>query len=400
MYDWEREAKRMRSVYANAYFTIAATSAADSSAGFLAPRTGQEFFKFTWPQPDQDNDDNSDTPNPVVYYASQAATQAFGKDVEASALNQRAWVLQERALSSRILHFAPRQVYMECGYGIVSETLQHEFKPFRLIGGCNFPEPNAGYPRRTVQSAFEEVFAKFTRLAITRETDRPYAVAGLEERLASFYDTRSTFGVVHAFLARSLFWNRPPRTSLRRIAYPPDRADKVPSWSWMAYHGEIGYAHCQTKESPEWVGDLRLRGCEGGGAGESWTLSGEMVGLSSSSSSSCGGFSLRTREDGDCVLEDAATGRLVGWARFDDGEETHNIAGFRGVRLAGFSESLREVLSWKNSAGARNFEDELAPGGLEFLLLVGGSPLERAGICVVHVDAVDKLDLCEDLEVC
>jgi hypothetical protein len=49
----------------------------------------------------------------------------FQVDVLGGTLNTRAWVLQERALSRRTLHFTDRQTYWECGGGVRCETLTY-----------------------------------------------------------------------------------------------------------------------------------------------------------------------------------------------------------------------------------------------------------------------------------
>ncbi|KAH6951058.1 hypothetical protein BKA56DRAFT_626064 [Ilyonectria sp. MPI-CAGE-AT-0026] len=49
----------------------------------------------------------------------------FDADVEEGLLNQRVWVLQERALLRRTIHFTGSQIYWECGRGIRCETLTY-----------------------------------------------------------------------------------------------------------------------------------------------------------------------------------------------------------------------------------------------------------------------------------
>ena len=164
--DWRREANTMEIVYSMAYFTIAATSAHDSTQGFLMPRPQREFVKIEKPPPppppprpartrydhlppirDFDwrpeykaytttgngiwTEMNADLAPPEVeqfpLYICEHIDDFTG-DVEKSILNSRGWVFQERALSRRILHFSAAQTYWECGVGVHCETLTLMYK--------------------------------------------------------------------------------------------------------------------------------------------------------------------------------------------------------------------------------------------------------------------------------
>ena len=111
--DWAAESKKMETAFQNAYCTIAAASAKDSTKGFL----GRAIVKQHHPYVKIPTASHG-----TVYICS--LTDDFERDVERdSVLNKRAWVLQERALSRRTIHFTAGQTYWECGNGIRCETL-------------------------------------------------------------------------------------------------------------------------------------------------------------------------------------------------------------------------------------------------------------------------------------
>jgi hypothetical protein len=110
--DWETEAKKMETVFKNAYYTIAATSAEDSNKGFLN-RALEDSRYVTVPN----------SSHGKVYVCT--SIDDFDGDVVEGVLNKRAWVLQERALSCRTIHFTKRQTYWECGGGVRCETLTY-----------------------------------------------------------------------------------------------------------------------------------------------------------------------------------------------------------------------------------------------------------------------------------
>ncbi len=107
--DWERESSAWKDAYASAYCTLAATSAIDSFAGFLERKVNNEYICVR---------DDSDQQSYV-----RIGIADFDEEVEKAELNKRAWVLQERLLSCRTIHFGAKQAYWECGEGVRGEDL-------------------------------------------------------------------------------------------------------------------------------------------------------------------------------------------------------------------------------------------------------------------------------------
>lgn len=106
--DWSIEASKMEDVFSSAYCTIAATSSPSSLDGFLTNRTQRAAIGIQ-------------TSQGLLYLAE--TVDDFQSHAERGVLNTRGWVLQERALSRRTIHFTSSQVYWECGDGVHCETL-------------------------------------------------------------------------------------------------------------------------------------------------------------------------------------------------------------------------------------------------------------------------------------
>ncbi|KAH8663694.1 heterokaryon incompatibility protein-domain-containing protein [Tricladium varicosporioides] len=226
--DWKFESERMQKVYSNAYFTIAATSARDMKDGFLDRNAWLNHLYI------------QDISGRRFYIC--VGTDDFEKDVEAAELNKRAWVVQERLLSRRIVHFSAKQTYWECGEGIYCGNLT------RMQGSRkgNFFMHDSNFPNKLFRSGFyttlefiQALFVDYSQRNLTQKTDRAVAISGLQSRIADTLQTKSRYGVLQKYLHRNLLWHAPDNKKLERIPYP---GRDVPSWSWMAYTGSVQFA--------------------------------------------------------------------------------------------------------------------------------------------------------------
>jgi hypothetical protein len=87
---------------------------------------------------------------------------------------------------------------------------------------------------------FQDLYERYSRLALSFPFDRPVAIKGLETRLMDTFGTTGGYGIFDIYLHRCLLWRR-AGDRLSRI--PSSRGNPIPSWSWMAHDGPIRYKH-------------------------------------------------------------------------------------------------------------------------------------------------------------
>ncbi|KAF4865093.1 Proline-rich receptor-like protein kinase PERK9 [Colletotrichum siamense] len=180
--DWEREAASMEHVFSSASITIAASSARSSSEGFLPTRKEQQSFLAI------------KAPSGGTLFIRKSIDN-FRRDVEESALNQRGWVLQERALARRIIHFTSSQVYWECGLGVHCETLMKlRNRRAAFLGDSDFPNSALAYFKGARILLFQSLYQTYSTLGFSHVPDRSTAIRGLEERLLKAFGSKGGFG--------------------------------------------------------------------------------------------------------------------------------------------------------------------------------------------------------------
>lgn len=127
---------------------------------------------------------------------------------------------------------------------IIIETLAFLTKIYRkerdFLADPQFPKSILSHAHASRIYLFQSIYKQYSRLALTNSADRSIAISGLEKRLANALDTTGNYGTFQCYLHRSLLWQRSDNCStMKRISYPKGR--EMPSWSWMAYKGEIEY---------------------------------------------------------------------------------------------------------------------------------------------------------------
>ena len=99
--DWEKEAPRMGEIYAGSVCTLCALASEDSYGGFFRETERKIEFDFRF-------DLSVGSKRIRIFAAEPNEWGLYGPVME------RAWTLQERELSNRILHFSTHGLFWEC----------------------------------------------------------------------------------------------------------------------------------------------------------------------------------------------------------------------------------------------------------------------------------------------
>lgn len=102
--DWKNEAAKMADVYRNAYCTVAATGSHGDQEGMFVERGAQDVFRMRYDAHDVDL---------MVTYVDDDIS-ALKELLVDSPLSSRAWTLQEKLLSPRMVQFTRSRAIWEC----------------------------------------------------------------------------------------------------------------------------------------------------------------------------------------------------------------------------------------------------------------------------------------------
>ena len=248
--DWKKEAVTMKDVYKNALLTVAATRAQNSSIGCFTDRDPSLIRGFKIP-----TEQNGRSSDPLY---------CFDKDIWADGvseapLNTRAWVVQERFLSRRTLHFGAQQIFWECheldgceayprGFPPAirnANTLNH-FKDIQLTR--HVVSNTAGLRIVTYYPQWERIIDAYTLSNLTKSTDKIIALSGIAAEMESLYGDEYLAGLWRRYLPELLMWTVSWESTWRVInSHLTSRCQyyRAPSWSWLSIDGPIssGTAH-------------------------------------------------------------------------------------------------------------------------------------------------------------
>lgn len=202
--DWEIEAADMASIYEHAFLTLCATSSEDGRSMF-STTTKEALGKQVT------------TVGGEPVFIREKLSQPSG------AMLRRAWVFQERLLSTRIIHFTGREIFWECLENGWCEC-----------GSCTFlenkiwPGGRIKFPKSLENLKWEHIVQEYEGMELTFAKDRLPALAGVARRYGEWNRKTYVAGLWKEDIPRALMWSK---ATFRRER-PLRQA--APTWSWAS----------------------------------------------------------------------------------------------------------------------------------------------------------------------
>ena len=242
--DWEREAKIMGLVYEKAYLAISASESSGDHAGFLTPNPDVQMeVKLPY---------QSRSPAFDYLYLRNRYTGVIAP--QRSTISHRGWVLQERTLSRRILHFDGTQAHWECSRYRVSEdgdkedtisnvnTSYYLGQHIRPIAKQKFSSDISDHTERhealgILYHFYACKIHEFSDCKLTLASDKLPAILGLGNEISRGTGIRCLEGHLmfeEPLFVYSLLWHT-EIFGIRGSAIP--KQVRAPSWSWAAMEG-------------------------------------------------------------------------------------------------------------------------------------------------------------------
>ncbi|KAF7937604.1 uncharacterized protein EAE98_001918 [Botrytis deweyae] len=235
--DWQTESVSMEDVYGNSSLNIMAEASKNSHEGLSRSRDPKMLELCPAVQSNWEDADND-------------LLHIFNKDIWSDRLYtqpllDRGWVLQERALSPRSLHFCDGELLWECREMACCETYptglpeickRENFKLRPLSGSDSYERKYLidGVKRTMKGIAYDrwvQWIHLYSQTHLTKDSDKLIAVSALAKCTRAVFDDVYVAGLWRSMFADQLVWWG------SHTSRPKDY--RAPTWSWASVDGFV-----------------------------------------------------------------------------------------------------------------------------------------------------------------
>ncbi|CAI6339481.1 unnamed protein product [Periconia digitata] len=239
--EWEQEAAKMARIYEDATITISATSAGNSQDGCGITTVFPPAVQLSSKVP-------SDT-NTTLIAIRDSTSGPLEQEVKSillnSPMNSRAWILQERLLSRRILHATTSLFVWQCATVIETEDgLIHETKathgPWDILESHIPQHVLTPHPLQyNIRNRWWSWVKQYMERDLSRpEKDHYAAFAGITNHYRNLTGDEPVLGLWKRDLPIHLSWESSKVSRYEWTVSP--RKPRCPSWTWITYpHGSV-----------------------------------------------------------------------------------------------------------------------------------------------------------------
>ncbi|EXJ82478.1 hypothetical protein A1O3_06291 [Capronia epimyces CBS 606.96] len=258
--DWQEQSAIMGYIYANAAITIAASGAESFEVGLYPPKGPFELAPPScalFP---------SDQTELGLYL--QVEAPDWVASVAESPLQTRAWVLQERIMSTRLIHCSQHAIFWEC-----AELRASEFEPDGTgVGGllgCSSMIPttsgtgNEAEIRESLMHAWGSIVSDYSPRHLSVDADHLPAISAIAQQVADMVGEKYIAGLWEEDLLIELLWlgiHKNPSHRRRAVEVEPSKRGRMsgdsplsasqsvgddpacfvaPSWCWASVMGWV-----------------------------------------------------------------------------------------------------------------------------------------------------------------
>jgi hypothetical protein len=222
--EWNRETSRMGVIYRNAVLTISASNASHVGFGFLHKRPETRYFTNRLR--------SKGSPGQVMVREPCCHTNLHNSTPteETWPLFRRAWCLQERLMSTRIIHFAAGELLWECSSSAACECGHMDVETTSRLRYDRASLDQLTATERA-QAWDDLTLGSYQTRFLTKEADRFPALSSLAQQFQTEDLGRYVAGLWFNFALSMMLWE---------VGSGHQAVDYVaPSWSWAKIQGQM-----------------------------------------------------------------------------------------------------------------------------------------------------------------